>query len=305
MRRFLFLLIALTAIVGCRARATPAPATPTENDVALRPTFTPVPVLSVATATVAATETASPIPSPTETVTVAATETPVPATPTTTATRPAATATQPPPTNTPPLPATATPTPTPVAPSVPAVRDGGAWDFDGGYTRWQNPYGEPCTGGSLANGWNAFLTEGQFGSSCFNENKFGPNIQSGARSQEITFESIDATSGLWRTFETVPGHRYRVRAWGIWHESPSPVILQLGVDPAGSTDWQAGNVQWNDWGATAPGEWHRATLEFTAQATTATVFLKGSHPVAQTSDAHPLRGGATLFDNVAVTDLDA
>lgn len=188
---------------------------------------------------------------------------------------------------------------------MPVVREGGVWDFDGGYTGWQNPYGEPCTGGSLANGWNAFLTDGQFGSSCFNENKFDPNIQSGARSQEITFESIDATSGLWRTFETVPGHRYRVTAWGIWHESPSPVMLEVGVEPTGNTDWQAGSVQWKDWEARTPGEWHRATVEFTAQSTTATIFLKGSHPIAQTSDPHPLRGGATLFDNVSVIDLES
>lgn len=282
--------MAMSVLVGCGA---PPPATPTENTVALRPTFTPVPVLSSATATVAATEVASPVPSPTMTATVTATETFVPATPTTTATRPAATVTQPP--------ATATP----ATPSVPAVREGGEWDFDGGYTRWQNPYGEPCTGGSLANGWNAFLTEGQFGSSCFNENKFGPNIQSGARSQEITFESIDATSGLWRTFGTVPGHQYRITAWGIWHASPSPVILEIGVDPTAGTDWQAASVQWAGWGESAPGDWHQAVLEFAAQNTTATVFLKGSHPIAQTSDPHPLRGGATLFDNTRVIDLGA
>lgn len=183
------------------------------------------------------------------------------------------------------------------------MREGGSWDFEGGYARWQNPYGEPCAGGALAADWNAFIVSGEFGSSCFNENKFGPNIHSGARSQEITFESIDGTAGLWRTFQTVPGHRYHVTAWGIWHESPSPVILELGVDPGGGRAWDAPSVQWVPWGAETAGVWHQATLEFVATGPQATVFLKGSHPIGSTADPHPLRGGATLFDTVSVMHL--
>jgi hypothetical protein len=200
---------------------------------------------------------------------------------------------EPQPTNTPPL--------APVA----AVRSGGEWDFEGGYLPWLNLYGEDCPGGALAAGWNAFLSKGQFGSSCFNENKFRANIQSGNRSQEITFESIDATAGLWRPFSTTQGRRYRVSAWGIWHESPSPVMLELGIDGTGGQRWDAASVQWNPWGSPSAGTWQQSSIDFVATSTQSTLFLKGSHPIGSTSDPHPLRGGATLFDNVSIIELGA
>lgn len=263
------------------------------------PTSGTVTLLTAASPVVA---TATPTPRPTETSGV----TPAPtAEPTST---PAPTDTQAPPTATPePQPTStavgATDTPVPAPTEPPLVLSGGEWDFEAGFVLWSNPFDEPCGGGALGAGWQGFVTEGQFGSSCLNENKYGPNVQSGERSQEITFESIDAVAGLWRSFATTPGQRYRVSAWGIWHESPSPVVLELGLDAGGGQDWAAASVAWSAWGDPSPGAWHEHSLEFTAAAASATLFLRGSHPVAPTADPSPLRGGATLFDNVQVTEL--
>lgn len=281
------------ALAGCgsgeQVKETAGPVSlPTSGTVTLLTAASP----TVATPTPQPTEVPSPTPAPTAEPTSTTVPAAAPVSPTETAPpQPAAT----------PIETTATPAPAPTEP--PLVLSGGEWDFEAGFTIWANPFGEPCGGGALGGGWSAFLTAGQFGSSCLNENKYAPNVQSGERSQEITFESIDGVAGLWRSFPTTPGRRYRVSAWGIWHESPSPVILELGVDAGGGQDRAAGSVTWSAWADPSPGAWHAHSLEFTAAAGSATVFLRGAHPVAQTTDPSPLRGGATLFDNVEVTEL--
>ena len=103
------------------------------------------------------------------------------------------------------------PPPAPVEPDPP--REGGDWDFEAEFVPWPNPYGEPCPGARVASGWSAFVEQGEFGSSCMNENLYQPNVFSGLKSQEITFDFISANSGVWRNIPTKVGHRYNIVAY--------------------------------------------------------------------------------------------
>lgn len=192
-------------------------------------------------------------------------------------------------------PATRTPRPTPATELAPPLQ-GGDWDFEADYVPWGNPYGEPCPGAAVAVGWTAFVEDGPFGSSCFNENLYGPNVFSGRKSQEITFDFIAASSGVWRTVPTTPGHNYSIVAYGKHDHSTSPVELYLGIDLTGGSDWQAESVQWFPWDDSAEDTWVATEETVTASGDSLTIFIRGVHPLAD-------QGGKTVIDNVSVTDL--
>ena len=131
---------------------------------------------------------------------------------------------------------------------------------------------------------------------CVHEYKNIDNVKRGQRSQEITFDFVSAEAGIWRKAQTIPGHRYRIEAWGKHVRSQSPVELSLGVDLSGGEDWQAASVVWYTWDETEEETWVHTQVTVRASSETMTVFLKGYHPFAA-------QGGATLFDDVRVVDL--
>jgi hypothetical protein len=257
------------------------------------PTSTPQPTL-----TPTLSPTASPSPSPTPLpptgTDIPPTGTPVPPTATPTLTSPpptqAATAL---PSPTRPRPA-ATPTTPAQAPLPP--RQGGEWDMEGGFVPGVSPLGENCPGWAVAVGWSAFVAPGTPASSCLNENKNLENVHSGQRSQEITFDFISAEAGIYRQARTIPGHRYQIEAWGKHIRSQSPVQIFLGVDLAGGQAWQSAAVTWYPWTETAEDIWVHTQVTVRATGENITLFLKGYHPWAA-------QGGATLFDDVRLTDL--
>jgi hypothetical protein len=250
-----------------------------------QPTWAPAPSLMPPTHT----SLPSPTPLPTET--------PVPLTNTPAATLPPPTekATEPPPTSQPsPQRPTVTPTPQSRPPLPP--QEGGAWDMEAGFQPGVSPLGENCPGWAVAVGWTAFVAPGTPASSCLNENKNPANVHSGQRSQEITFDFISAEAGIYRRAEAVPGHRYRVEAWGKHVRSQSPVELFLGIDLSGGQDWQAASVTWDPWDETEEEAWAHTQVSVQATVSAITIFLRGHHPMA-------VQGGATLFDDVRVVDL--
>ncbi len=189
--------------------------------------------------------------------------------------------------------AAATPTP---AVSLDPPRSGGDWDFEADFVPWGNPYGEPCPGASVAGGWLAFVEKGQFGSSCLNENLYKPNVFSGLKSQEITFDFIAANSGVLRPVAVQAKHKYKIAAYAKHDHSLSVVQMFLGVDLSGGTDWTAATVQWFPWKADAEDTWNATEETITATGDKITIFIRGVHPMAE-------KGGKTVIDNVSITDL--
>jgi hypothetical protein len=168
--------------------------------------------------------------------------------------------------------------------------------MEAGFVPGTSPLGEDCPGWAVAEGWQAFLSPGTPASSCLNENKNLANVHSGQRSQEITFDFVQAEAGIFKRAQTIPGHRYRVEAWGKHVRSQSPVELSLGVDLTGGLDWQATSVAWHPWDETEEDVWVHTQVAVRASGESLTVFLVGYHPFAA-------QGGATLFDDVRVMDL--
>ena len=185
--------------------------------------------------------------------------------------------------------------PKPRATPAPPLQ-GGDWDFESDFIPWPNPYGEPCPGAAVSSGWTAFVEEGPYGSSCMNENLYQPNVFSGAKSQEITFDFISANSGVFRTIPTTPGHRYSVVAYAKHDHSISPVEMALGLDLTGGNIWNTETVQWFAWDGSAEDTWLETEETVTANGEQMTIFIKGFHPMADL-------GGKTVIDNVSVTDL--
>ncbi len=189
------------------------------------------------------------------------------------------------------------PTATPVPASEPdPPLQGGDWDFESDFIPWGNPHGEPCPGARVASGWTAFVEQGPFGSSCLNENLYQPNVFSGGKSQEITFDFIAANSGVFRTIPTKVGHRYNIVAYAKHDRSLSPVEMYLGVDLTGGGVWSAETVEWFPWDSNAEDTWGATEETVTATGEQMTIFLRGVHPLAE-------QGGKTVVDNVSVTDL--
>ena len=173
---------------------------------------------------------------------------------------------------------------------------GGNWDFEADYVPWGNPFGEPCPGARVASGWSAFVEDGPYGSSCMNENLYAPNVFSGLKSQEITFDFITANSGVYRTIDTQAGHRYNIVAYAKHDRSLVPVVMALGVDFTGGTQWNAETVTWFPWDDAAEDTWVATEETVTATGERMTIFIKRFHPSAE-------QGGKTVIDNVSVTDL--
>jgi hypothetical protein len=188
-----------------------------------------------------------------------------------------------------------TPSPRPAVTPDPPL-EGGDWDFETDFVPWPNPYGEPCPGAAVASGWTAFVEQGPYGSSCMNENLYQPNVFSGAKSQEMTFDFISANSGIFRTIPTRVGHRYSIVAYAKHDRSLSPVQMALGVDLSGNTAWNAETVQWFPWDNGAEDTWVETEETVTATGEQMTIFIKGFHPMAE-------QGGKTVIDKVSVTDL--
>ena len=192
--------------------------------------------------------------------------------------------------------AVAPPPPAPPLTEPDPPLQGGDWDFEGGYVPWGNPFGEPCPGASVAPGWAAFVEDGPYGSSCFNENLYAPNVFGGIASQEITFDFISANSGLFRIIPTQVGHRYSITAYAKHDHSLSPVEMSLGVDLTGGTEWSEPTVQWFPWDESAEDTWTLTEETVTASGEQLTIFIRGFHPLAE-------QGGKTVIDTVTVTDL--
>ena len=131
---------------------------------------------------------------------------------------------------------------------------------------------------------------------CVHEYKNIDNVFSGERSQEITFDFISAEAGIYKQAQTIPGHRYKIEAWGKHIRSESPVELWLGVDLTGDENRQAPSVTWHPWDEQAEDTWVHTQVSIQATGPGLTAFLKGRHPVA-------VQGGATLLDDVRVADL--
>ncbi|MFQ5610849.1 MAG: hypothetical protein ACE5H9_01805 [Anaerolineae bacterium] len=187
---------------------------------------------------------------------------------------------------------------TPVVPDSPPdpPRQGESWDMEDGFVAWNNPYGDDCSGAKVALGWNGFTSRGVYGSSCFVQNEYAPNVHSGRYSQEVTFDFVDSHAGLYRTFDTQAGHRYEIVAHLKHAPSIAPLQFHLGVDLEGGVNWESESVQWFPWDAPSADTWAATRETITATGSTMTVFIKGFHPAAE-------QGGATYIDNVSVTDL--
>lgn len=292
--------VATVLLLGCSlgGRGTAIPAgMPASFDVQ---TSIPTPDLKNATATRSPVEsgaavilplgdapTSTPNPNITPTVPAQSTATPIPILPT--------------PSASPVITPTATVTPTKVVLPTPVVEldpplQGGDWDFEADFIPWANPYGEPCPGASVASGWTAFVEKGEYGSSCMNENLYQPNVFSGLKSQEITFDFIAANSGVYQVVPVKAGHNYNIVAYGKHDHSTTPVQLFLGVDLSGGTVWNADTVQWFPWDGSAEDTWLPTEEIVTATGESMTLFIRGFHPLAE-------QGGKTVIDNVSITDL--
>lgn len=134
-----------------------------------------------------------------------------------------------------------------------------------------------------------------------NENKFLPNIHSGVRSQEISFDYRSGEAGIYRTAEVAPGHRYAVEAWAKYMPSESGLQLYLGIDPTGGDNFSAGSVAWHPWRDMTPNQWVATQETVRATGNRLTIFLRAVHPVAADGGEKP--GGNTMFDDVSLVDL--
>lgn len=199
-----------------------------------------------------------------------------------------------------PVPDTPTPRPTPAPTRVPSTplppQRGGSWDMEDGFVVWQNPFGDDCSGSQVASGWQGFTSRGQYGSACFYLNDHGPNVFSGAFSQHITFDFVDAHAGLYRVLPTETGRRYEVTVRLRHVHTLPPMQFHFGVDLSGGTSWDAETVQWEPWGEFIVDQWmtHIATFEATGSSTT--IFIKGFHEAAS-------QGGATYIDAIELVEL--
>lgn len=169
-----------------------------------------------------------------------------------------------------------------------------------GFYSWPSPYEGFLA--FVANGWQPFLTVYEAsGPPRLNENKHGPNIHSGSRSQEISFDWRSGETGLYRVAETVPGHRYTVEAWAKYVPSESGVQLFLGIDPTGGENFEAPSVAWYPWRDMTPNQWILTQETVRAEGNRTTIFLRAVHPLGADGGHKP--GGNTMFDNASLVDL--
>ncbi len=190
---------------------------------------------------------------------------------------------------------TATPSPPPIVPTAEPLR-GGAWDFEEGFAPWRNPHGDECPGSGLANGWIAFTTRDQYGSSCMNQTIWEGNVYTGESAQEITFAYVGSQAGVFRPAPAIPGHRYTIEAFMRREFSPAKVDMALGVDVNGGTNWQAETVQWFPWNEDLDDAWAKTETTVTAAGETMTIFIKGAH-------LYPEPGGTLRIDSISIVDI--
>lgn len=189
---------------------------------------------------------------------------------------------------------TATPQSTPTLPPAKPVQ-GGEWDFETGFTPWANPFGDACPGSGLANGWSAFTTRDQYGSSCLNQTTWQDNVYTGQSAQEITFAYVGNQAGIFKSVPTTAGHQYTIEAYMRRESSPAKVEVTLGLDLSGGTNWQAETVQWFPWNQDFENQWSRTEETVTANGEVLTIFIKGFHP-------YPEPGGALRIDSISIVD---
>ncbi|MCO5244680.1 MAG: hypothetical protein M9927_12790 [Anaerolineae bacterium] len=293
------LVLLALALSGCGSQQ-PIP-TPT-------PTKTPAPLLAAVEPSATATATAAPSDTPTATASPTTAQTSTP-----TATEPLATNTPLPPATAVPEAPTATPQPAPAAVVTPLPtatsplpaatlppQRGGTWDMEEGFYPWPSPY-EGFTA-FVGNGWQPFekVYEAS-GPPRLNENKHGPNIHSGNRSQEISFDWRSGETGLYRVAETIPGHLFTVEAWAKYVPSESGLQLYLGIDPTGGEGFEAPSVVWFPWRDMTPDQWISTQESVRAQGDRTTIFLRAVHPLGAGGGHKP--GGNTMFDDVSLVDL--
>jgi hypothetical protein len=187
------------------------------------------------------------------------------------------------------------PQPTPTVSLAEPIR-GGEWDFEAGFSEWRNPHGDVCPGSGLANGWTAFTTRDQYGSSCMNQTTWQANVYTGVSAQEITFAYVGNQAGVFKSAPTIPGHRYTVEAFMRKEFSPTPVEVFLGIDVSGGVNWEADTVQWFPWDEDFDNEWSRTEETVTATGESVTVFIRGSH-------AYPEPGGTLRLDSISLVDI--
>jgi hypothetical protein len=190
---------------------------------------------------------------------------------------------------------TVTPESTPTVPVAKPLQ-GGEWDFETGFIPWTNPYGDACPGSGLANGWSAFTTRDQYGSSCLNQTTWQDNVYTGGSSQEITFAYVGNQAGIFKSAPATLGHRYTIEAYMRREFSPAKVEVALGIDLSGGVNWQAETVQWFPWNQDFENQWSRTEETVVATGEVITIFIKGSHP-------YPEPGGALRIDSISVVDL--
>lgn len=190
---------------------------------------------------------------------------------------------------------TSPPQPTPTIPLAEPIR-GGEWDFEAGFAEWRNPHGDACPGSGMANGWTAFTTRDQYGSSCMNQTTWQANVYTGSSAQEITFAYVGNQAGIFKSAPAIPGHRYMVEAFMRKEFSPTPVEVFLGIDVSGGVNWEAGTVQWFPWDEDFDNEWSRTEETITATGESMTVFIRGSH-------AYPEAGGTLRLDSISIVDI--
>ena len=172
--------------------------------------------------------------------------------------------------------------------------------MEDGFYQWPSPY-EGFTA-MVANGWAPLIKiYDPQAPPRLNENKYLPNIHSGERSQEVSFDWRSGEIGVWRTTNTVRGHRYTIEAWAKYMPSESGLALYLGIDLHGGGDFQAGTVTWVPWRSMTPNEWIATQETVRAIGNRMTIFLRAAHPLAADGGNKP--GGNTEFDNVSVVDL--
>ncbi|MGQ9492094.1 MAG: hypothetical protein ACUVR4_15205 [Anaerolineae bacterium] len=194
--------------------------------------------------------------------------------------------------------ATRVPQPPPVATQPP--RRGGSWDLEEGFYPWQSPH-EGFTA-FVANGWLPFSkVYDPAAPPRLNENKYLPNVHSGERSQEISFDWRSGEAGILRTVDVVRGHRYVVAAWAKYVPSESGLGLYLGIDLEGGEDFQAGSVTWYPWRDMTPNQWVATQETVRASGPRLTIFLCAVHPLGADGGNKP--GGNTMFDDVSVSDI--
>lgn len=190
---------------------------------------------------------------------------------------------------------------TPAAPPKSAAppdepRKGGSWDMEDGFEVWINPFGDNCSGSKVAVGWQGFTSRGQYGSSCLYLNEYGPNVFSGKSSQQVTFDFSDSQAGIFRTFDSKPGHKYQVTA-RLRHVHTFPAMqFYFGYDLSGGANWEGAEVAWAPWAEFAEDAWITHQQTITATGEKITVYIKGVHSTAA-------QGGATYIDAVEVIDL--